>query len=204
MDTTRRPVAARGNETIRSLATGLAASQVSPNQISVASVAFAALAALTLGWHNGVGDLFAILFIQLRLLCNVMDGLVAIEGNRKSALGPLFNEFPDRISDTLVLAAAGYACALPGWGWLSAVLAVSTAYIRLFGGAMGFAQDFRGPMAKQTRMHVMSAGCAFGFFESLLTHTHLGLRAAVMVVAIGSALTCATRCRAIARQMPQP
>jgi len=204
MEITRRPVAARGNAMINALASRLAASKVTPNQISLASVVFAAFAAWTLVRGDGIGDLLAILFIQLRLLCNVLDGLVAIEGGRKSALGPMYNEFPDRISDSVILVAAGYACGLADLGWLGALLAVLTAYVRLFGGAMGFAQDFRGPMAKQIRMHVISAGCAVGFFESLLSHSHLGLRVAVVVVAIGSAITCATRTLAIARQMPQP
>jgi phosphatidylglycerophosphate synthase len=177
---------------------------VTPNQISVASMVFAGGAAWVLGWRDGVGDLLAVLFIQLRLLCNVVDGLVAVEGGRKTALGPLFNEFPDRVSDSLVLVAAGYACALPGWGWLAALLAVLTAYVRVFGGSVGLAQDFRGPMAKQTRMHVISGGCVFGFFESLLTHTHAGLRIAVVVVVLGSAATCVTRGLAIARQMKAP
>jgi phosphatidylglycerophosphate synthase len=201
MDVARRPVAARGNALIQRLASRLAASPVTPNEISLASVVFAAIAAWTLHWRDGVGDLLAIVFIQARLICNVVDGLVAVEGGKKSALGPLFNEFPDRVSDSLVLVAAGYACALPGWGWLAALLAVLTAYVRVFGGAMGFAQDFRGPMAKQTRMHVISAGCAIGFFESILTHTHLGLRVAVLVVVAGSAVTCVTRTWAITRQM---
>jgi phosphatidylglycerophosphate synthase len=201
MDMARRPVAARGNALIQKLASRLAASPVTPNQISLASVLFSALAAWTLHWRDGIGDLLAIVFIQARLICNVVDGLVAVEGGKKSALGPMFNEFPDRVSDSLVLVAAGYACALPGWGWLAALLAVLTAYVRVFGGAMGFAQDFRGPMAKQTRMHVISAGCFIGFLESLISHTHYGLRVAVVLVVAGSAITCVTRTLAITRQM---
>jgi hypothetical protein len=53
----------------------------------------------------------------------------------------------------------GYAFGIPWLGWLTALLAVLTAYIRVFGGALGFAQDFRGPMAKQQRMAVFTAGC---------------------------------------------
>jgi len=204
MEITRRPVALRGNQIITSLAARLAASRITPNQISISSMGFSAFAAWTLSWRDGIGDLLAILFIQLRLLCNVLDGLVAVEGNRKSALGPIFNEFPDRISDTLIIVTAGYACMLPIWGWLGALLAVLTAYVRLFGGAMGFAQNFGGPMPKQIRMHILSAGCAFGCFESLRLHSHLGLRVAVMVVAIGSVVTCVTRTMAIALQMKQP
>jgi len=204
MDMARRPVAARGNGLIRRLSTRLAASAVTPNQISLASMGFAAIAAWALLWRDGFGDLVAILGIQLRLLCNVVDGLVAIEGGKKSALGPMFNEFPDRVSDSLVLIAAGYAAGLAGFGWLAALLALATAYIRVFGGAVGLVQDFRGPMAKQTRMHVISAGCAFGFFEALTSHKHHGLQVAIIITVIGSALTCIARTQAITRQMSAP
>ena len=41
--------------------------------------------------------------MQLRLLCNMMDGLVAVEGGLKSKAGDLFNEAPDRIEDVILL-----------------------------------------------------------------------------------------------------
>lgn len=51
------------------------------------------------------------------------------------------NEFPDRIADTLPLVPLGYAAGLPWLGWLAALLAALTAYVRVFGGALGLAQD---------------------------------------------------------------
>ncbi len=50
----------------------------------------------------------AALGIQLRLVCNLIDGMVAIEGGMKSPVGGLYNEVPDRIADPLLLIAAGY------------------------------------------------------------------------------------------------
>ena len=85
--------------------------------------------------------------------------MVAIEGGKQSPLGMLYNEFPDRIADSLLIVALGYVISLPWIGWLGALAAMATAYIRVFGGALGLAQDFRGPMAKQHRMAVMTAGC---------------------------------------------
>ncbi len=55
-------------------------------------------------------------FVQLRLLCNLLDGLVAVEGGLRTKTGEIYNELPDRISDALFLAAAGYATCLDGLG----------------------------------------------------------------------------------------
>ncbi len=51
--------------------------------------------------------------IQLRLVCNLMDGMLAVEGGLKTANGDLFNEFPDRIADVAILAALGQAGGTP-------------------------------------------------------------------------------------------
>jgi phosphatidylglycerophosphate synthase len=39
--------------------------------------------------------------IQLRLLCNLLDCMVAIEGGKSAPTGALFNEMPDRFADPL-------------------------------------------------------------------------------------------------------
>lgn len=41
-------------------------------------------------------------------------------------------------------------------GWATALLAALTAYVRVFGGALGLAQDFAGIMAKQRRMAALN------------------------------------------------
>ena len=48
------------------------------------------------------------LCIQARLICNLLDGLVAVEHGRGGPCGPLWNELPDRLADALFLIAAGY------------------------------------------------------------------------------------------------
>ncbi|WP_230413002.1 CDP-alcohol phosphatidyltransferase family protein [Paraburkholderia antibiotica] len=143
----------------------------------------------------------AIVCIQLRLLCNVIDGLVAIEGGKKSVLGPIFNEFPDRIADSLLLVGAGYACAMPSLGWAAALFAALTAYVRVFGGSVGLPQRFIGPMAKQHRMAVLTLACVATIVENWLQWTHVSLVAGLVIIAVGSALTCATRTRALVREL---
>jgi phosphatidylglycerophosphate synthase len=97
--------------------------------------------------------------IQLRLLCNLLDGLVAVEGGLASPDGELFNEVPDRITDSLLLVAAGYAASVPELGWAAALAAALTAYMRVLGGTLGRPQDFSGLMSKPRRMALLTAAC---------------------------------------------
>lgn len=150
-----------------------------------------------------LASLVAIAFIQLRLVCNLLDGMVAIEGGKQSALGSLYNEFPDRIADSLLIVTLGYAAASPSLGWFAALAAALTAYVRVFGGALGLKQTFAGPMAKQHRMAVMTAGLALNIPESLLFSTHHSLLVALIIIAAGSVVTCVTRTRTIAGQLKE-
>jgi phosphatidylglycerophosphate synthase len=133
----------------------------------------------------------------------MLDGLVAIEGGKQSKVGILYNEIPDRIADSLLIVALGYAIAMPWLGWLGALLAAKTAYIRLLGGANGLAQDFRGPLAKQHRMFAMSLGCLIAAAEWYVSRTQFALVVTAYVIAIGAGLTCITRALAIAEKLKQ-
>ena len=203
-DDNRRPIDARSTGWAKKSAAWLAQSGISPNQISVTSIVFAAAGAAALAWlPTSAGLISAALGTQARLICNLLDGMVAIEGGKKSALGQLYNEFPDRVADSLLIVALGYAAGLPAVGWCGALLAALTAYVRVFGGALGLAQDFRGPMAKQHRMAALTVACLGGAAETAFNGSHYALSAAAVIIAAGSALTCITRTRAIARLLQQ-
>jgi len=201
MSADRRPLASRDTAWARRIASALARSSITPNQISTVSIAFAALGAWGLVDTRPLALVGAAICVQLRLLCNLIDGMVAIEGGKQSATGALYNEFPDRIADSLFLVALGYACGVPWLGWLAALLAALTAYVRATGGALGLAQDFRGPMAKPHRMAVLTVGCLVGAAEIEWNGTRWTLLAAAVVIAAGSALTCVARALAIARAL---
>src|SRR5690242_2539551 len=118
----RRPIASRGSGWAIRASAALARSSVTPNQISAASVVFAAVgAALILAAPSPWALVLAAGMVQLRLVANLLDGMVAVEGGKSSAVGALYNEFPDRIADTLFLVAAGYAAGLPWLGWAAAL-----------------------------------------------------------------------------------
>ena len=73
--------------------------------------------------------------------------------------------------------------------------------MRVFGGALGQAQSFRGPMAKQHRMAVMTVACLIGAGELAWAGSQWALQVACIVIAAGSMLTCVTRTQGIARQL---
>lgn len=209
---TRRPIAARNTRMAAATAKWLADAGLKPNTISVLSVLFAALAAAGLFLLPAAGGrlggtllcLGAACAIPLRLLCNMFDGMVAVEGGHQTRVGDLYNELPDRISDVLVLVGAGYSTAHPAGillGWVSAVLAVLTAYIRTLGGVAGALQPFCGPMAKQQRMVAVIVGCLLTAAELMAGRTRLAMMLMLGVIAVGSVLTCIRRTWLIAKSL---
>jgi CDP-diacylglycerol--glycerol-3-phosphate 3-phosphatidyltransferase len=202
IEANRRPIASRSAEWAKASASFLARTSVTPNQISATSVAFAAAGAALLALRpDTIGLIGCAIAVQARLVCNLLDGMVAIEGGKKSAVGSLYNEFPDRIADSLLIVALGYGIGWPALGWFGALAAALTAYIRVFGGSLGLPQDFRGPMAKQQRMAVLTVACIAGAAEHLFTGTQYALIAAAVIIAAGSVATCITRTLAIAAEL---
>lgn len=182
---------------------------IRPNAISLLSIAVAAVAGLALWRFGRTGGSWllvtAAIAIQLRLLCNMLDGLLAVEGGFKSKLGDLYNEIPDRIADALILIGAGYgARSLPYGevlGWSAALLAVMTAYLRLLAGSLGARQLFIGPMAKQHRMFVITLGCLVAAVEHWVGGTVNSLGLALVVVVAGSIITLFRRLARLASEL---
>jgi phosphatidylglycerophosphate synthase len=160
----RRPLAARGVGLFQWLARWLADAGVTPNAISAASMLFGCAAGLAFawtfsatGWLDRICWFVGAVFIQLRLLANMLDGMVAVEGRRGEPTGEVWNEVPDRVSDVAILIGAGYAAgSSPVLGLLAAISAVSVAYVRAIGASTGVGQVFTGPMAKPQRMFWLS------------------------------------------------
>lgn len=167
----RRPLKSRASAWAGWLSRFLVRSGASANLISVFSVIFSIaagciLVAVGTGQLTRLYLLAAAVLVQLRLVCNLMDGMVAIEGGKKSKTGDLFNEVPDRIADVAILAGFGLCAVCQPWGmhlgWLAASLAVMTAYIRMQGAVLTGKHDFRGPMAKPQMMALVTAVCVAG------------------------------------------
>jgi phosphatidylglycerophosphate synthase len=134
---------------------------VDPDAISYLSILAAALAALFF-WKSRstvVFLLFAPGFCYLRLWCNMLDGMVALAAGKASWRGEIFNDLPDRISDVLIFAGVAHS----GWmnpiiAYWAAIFALLTAYVGMFGQAVGVQREFSGIMSKPWRMMVLNAG----------------------------------------------
>lgn len=214
-DLTRRPIRSRDTRWAAAAASWLVRIGARPNAISVLSVVFAGAAGAALLLTRGASPRWqaallaaAALGIQLRLLCNLLDGMVAVEGGRRTRSGELFNEFPDRLSDVLILVCAGYAATATAWGealgWAAAVLAVLTAYVRAFGASLTGAQRFVGPMAKAHRMAVMTAACLVAAVQAWLGAAPSVLPLALGLVVVGCVVTLVRRTRLILADLEAP
>src|SRR5262245_54621642 len=100
----RRPLKTRSRAWAGELAMKVATKGITPNEISTAGIWISALGFGCLWgagkWQHGYGWLLlfpAAVCVQTRLLCNMMDGMVAVEGGLKGKGGELYNEVPDRI-----------------------------------------------------------------------------------------------------------
>lgn len=210
---TRRPLKSRDTKWANAIAGSLARAGVRPNAISVTGTVFAAGAGISFwfagrtphDWRWSVFLILAVCGMQLRLLCNLFDGMVAIEGGFKTKAGEIFNELPDRFSDAFIFIGAAYSLPQFAWtfelGWAAAVLSVITAYTRALGASMGAGQHFIGPMAKQQRMATMTVACLVGAAAPLFPPLGQVIPLALGLICAGCIITIFRRCARIARAM---
>jgi len=212
----RRPLKSRQWPVFQRLAGSLANSGVTPNAISVASIFFAVVAGGCLAATNQYETsyvrrsfwLLSAIMIQFRLIANLMDGMVAIEGGKKSSVGDLYNEVPDRLSDPAILIGAGFAWgSCPILGLTAALVAVFVAYVRAVGASVGVGQVFLGPFAKQQRMALMTLVCVVSAvlplqWQPIHESTGIGICGlALSVIVFGGGVTAVRRLNQIARLM---
>jgi phosphatidylglycerophosphate synthase len=163
-----------------------------------------AISGIAPGWARSIALIAAAACVQGRLLCNLLDGMVAVEHGQGSPAGPIWNELPDRIADLLFLVGAGYAAYGMGWdvgpalGWIAGALAVLTAYVRELGRGLGFPADFSGPMAKPHRMAALTITCLLAALEPFWDGHGLMMVAGLSVIGVGTAWTVIRRVRRLA------
>jgi len=207
----RRDVSSRKTKWANSIARWLISCNIAPNQISILSIVFSAVGGGILfysAWSN-LFDLFPaliiyIICIQLRLLCNLFDGMVAIEGNKKSPNGDLYNDIPDRFSDAFLIIPVGYVAGGIGveLGWLAVFLAVMTAYFRWIGAYKTGKHFFAGPMAKQHRMALLTCAALFSLFQLKTGYYHIVFLIMLIMMNTGLVLTLARRLYSMSHVKP--
>ena len=167
MPVSRRPIAAGFRRTADAATRWCVGHQIHPDAISYLSIV-AALAAAICFWKSGQTRwllIVAPLFCYVRLWFNMLDGMVALAANKASRRGEILNDLPDRISDVIVFAGVAHNGLMnPVVGYWAAILAVLTAYVGLFGQALGVQREFGGLMAKPWRMVALHIGAWLMFF----------------------------------------
>ena len=157
----RRPIADAFRATAHSATRLCVRAGVHPDTISYASIVASAGAAACFFWSSDVPWLLLVapLLCYLRLWFNMLDGMVAIASGKASRRGEILNELPDRVSDVLIFVGVAHSglAAVP-LGYWAAILALFTAYIGIFGQAVGAARQFGGVMAKPIRMVTLHVG----------------------------------------------
>lgn len=207
----RRPMSARDWSLTQSVANWLIRRRVNANVISVlgavSSIAGGFCFAATRLESSPVAWLWlaGAVLILVRGMANIFDGMVAIGSGTASRVGELYNDVPDRISDTAFFVGAGYAAGSVPWlGWAAALASMMTAYVRALGRGFTGTQDFSGPMAKQHRMYLLcfaaafSAGCHWLSFPGM---AFVAVQAALWIIFLGSVLTTIRRLGRIARRL---
>jgi len=81
------------------------------------------------------------------------------------------------------------------------VLAVTTAYIRAIGARRGQPQDFCGPQAKPHRMFLLTVACLLAFAEKLTGLSPHVLFILLIIINLGTLLTCVRRTARLVRQL---
>ena len=213
-ESTRRPLKVRGAGWSKAIASYLSKKNITPNQISVASIFFAMFSAIfillipsAVSYQTWLFPILAAFFIQMRLLCNLFDGMVALEGGKSTKSGELYNDIPDRVSDSIIFIALGYSVSVISWsvelGYLAALFAMMTAYVRVLGSSMGADSCFKGPMAKQHRMALLTVSLILSPFEILLFNQSYILFIALLIITLGSFITVLNRTYSIYKNIEE-
>lgn len=204
--TSRRPIGEGFRSTAR-FATALCVRlNVHPDSISYASIVAAGLAALCF-WKSGTQPwllLVAPLFCYLRLWFNMLDGMVALASGKASWRGEILNDLPDRISDVLIFTGVAHS----GWmnpflGYWAAIFSLLTAYVGMFGQAVGVQREFSGVMSKPWRMVTLHLGAwlTFGWIwwrpSALVVDNLTVLDCTCLLVVAGCLQTIAVRLKRI-------
>jgi phosphatidylglycerophosphate synthase len=134
---------------------------IHPDVISYLSIVASGAAGICF-WKAGQSPWLLIAgpaFCYLRLWFNMLDGMVALASGKASWRGEILNDLPDRVSDVLIFAGVAHSGLGHVYaGYWAAILALLTAYVGMFGQAVGVQREFSGIMAKPWRMVTLHVG----------------------------------------------
>jgi len=165
--TSRRPIANIFRRTADAATRFCVRNGIHPDTISYLSVVAAFAAAICFRKAGEIRWLLIIapLFSYLRLWLNMLDGMVAVAAGKASRRGEILNDLPDRVSDVIIFVGVAHSGLMnPIFGYWAAIAAVLTAYVGLFGQALGVQREFGGIMSKPWRMVALHIGAWLALF----------------------------------------
>jgi len=165
--TSRRPIGAEFRRTANAATQFCVRHGIHPDTISYLSVVAAFAAAICFRKAGEIRWLLIIapLFSYLRLWLNMLDGMVAVAAGKASRRGEILNDLPDRVSDVIIFVGVAHSGLMnPIFGYWAAIAAVLTAYVGLFGQALGVQREFGGIMSKPWRMVALHIGAWLALF----------------------------------------
>jgi len=96
----------------------------------------------------------------------MLDGMVAVAAGKASQRGEILNDLPDRVSDVIIFVGVAHSGLMnPIFGYWAAIAALLTAYVGLFGQALGVQREFGGIMSKPWRMVALHIGAWLEFLS---------------------------------------
>ena len=194
--TSRRPIADVFRRTADAATRFCVRTGIHPDTISYLSIVAALIAAICF-WNSAANRwllIVAPLFCYLRLWFNMLDGMVAVAANKASRRGEILNDLPDRISDVLTFVGVAHSGWMnPLWGYWAAIFALLTAYVGLFGQALGGQREFGGIMSKPWRMVALHIGAWLTFALQRQPERFSILDLTCLVVIVGCIQTIVVR-----------
>ena len=166
--TSRRPIAAAFRRTADGATRFCVRHEIHPDAVSYLSILAAIVAAICF-WKSGkIRWLLVVapLFCYLRLWFNMLDGMVAVAAGKASRRGEILNDLPDRISDVIIFVGVAHSGLMnPIFSYWATIAALLTAYVGLFGQALGVQREFGGIMSKPWRMVALHIGAWLEFLS---------------------------------------
>jgi len=180
---------------LRPLAGALARAGVTANQITIAAAVVSVALGAFVVWRLPDTRAFLLipLWMLLRMACNALDGMLALEFGQKTRLGAYLNELADAVSDVaLYMPFSLLPPFSPVWTGLVIVLAVVSEYAGALGPLVGASRHYEGPMGKSDRAFVFGA---LGLWAGIAAPLPDWLALAMPVLAAALVVTIVNRVR---------
>lgn len=177
---------------------------VHPDAVTWASLPFAAVAGLCLyradlGWTL----LLTPVFVALRSVCNLLDGMIAIERTMTSPRGEALQDMVDRLSDSCTVLGAAFSPAGDlHLGIVAVTLMLISSYTGILKKATGGSREYGGILGKVDRFFLVGAASLLRYFwrGDLAGMNAFDLMFAVMIM--GGGVTIIQRYSSIGKMRP--